>query len=1093
MKWLLGFVGGMVAYSFLKMLAAYSTRKQREEAWRMMAEGRNEEAKEMRHRNSTMKMNDTPDWDTIDRAEVDDSRDLVKIVLSRVIEKPSVVRIQEPAVFAGVEEEVQWIQRELMHARLTYSYVPEQLMDVAYDFEDVIDDLILRSAAKQRRIGNWKRWLLLIRIHMKLELIMSKIPALPHLPYYMEAQSAWPFNHSIEEIVWSDIFLIHGQSVANTAVSPVEEKVSALLTQEAIHPYTKKKAMRVLDKLRSLNGFLKGLESVELHDGGMVWMEELSHVCLSAVIAIEDFINRTEQLTKRSWMGPSKGFLSAFGKFKSQDKLAVEMDKIYAKIQNLSIHRPTAVNPQGQSRNPKSTLGSTARIPRQPTTQEPDLASFGDDVHAMIARLLTDDESFTVIPIMGMQGIGKTTLANLIFNHKAVVDHFPIALRKSDGCRVQLRNKEELMESDLSQLGDVWSYDDEMQRLKAFLINNRSLTVLDDSHLLYDMLEVLPDTLNGSRMILTTCETILPPNLKMKSDPHPLRLRTDEESWALFTHALKFSIPPELLKLKDEIAKRCGGLPLLIVKLAEALSHKDATLEEWSTALQQFHHDQQQLWPSTLYKIHKDLSMYMRRCLFYFTLFPQDFDIPARRLITLWVAEDLVQPEGENETPEDVAERCLNLLIAQGMVQVTKKKLNGNVKMVRLPDALRQYWSSKAQQATFLGVHTNTRSELSLGTNKIRRLVDHLDKEDISFDHIHGNHNTTSSTSLTPYYKDALSFLSFDTRKESKPGEEVGNFLHQSISSGCFLVLLVLDLENVFRPKLPEAIGKLTRLRYLGLRSTFLKILPSSISKLQNVQTLDMKHTCINTLPCSIWKLQQLRHLHLSESCRSKLMLRHDTNFPTILQTLCGLLVDEKTPVRDGLDRLLDIRKLGLTVSSKQEAITLQLQAVVDWVLKLNQLRSLRLKSIDESNQPWDLELKPLVSLVNLSYIYLLGRLKNPSIMSQFPYSLIDLTLSGSGLVEDPMQSLDKLPNLRSLKLLAKSYLGKNMLCSLGGFPQLRVLKLWKLEQLEEWNVEKGALQALRDLEIRFCRSLKILPAELLHRTLLKIEIISAQ
>ena len=222
-------------------------------------------------------------------------------------------------------------------------------------------------------------------------------------------------------------------------------------------------------------------------------------------------------------------------------------------------------------------------------------------------------------------------------------------------------------------------------------------------------------------------------------------------------------------------------------------------------------------------------------------------------------------------------------------------------------------------------------------------------------------------------------------------------------------------------------------------------------------------------------------------------MLRHDTNFPTILQTLCGLLVDEETPVRDVLDRLLNIRKSGLTTSSKQDEMSLQLQAVVDWVLKLNLLRSLRLKSIDQNNQPWDLELKPLVSLVNLSYIYLLGRLRNPSIMSQFPYSLIDLTLSGSGLVEDPMQSLDKLPNLRSLKLLAKSYLGKNMLCSLGGFPQLRVLKLWKLEQLEKWNVEKGALQALRDLEIRFCRSLKILPAELLHRTLLKIEIISDQ
>ena len=224
----------------------------------------------------------------------------------------------------------------------------------------------------------------------------------------------------------------------------------------------------------------------------------------------------------------------------------------------------------------------------------------------------------------------------------------------------------------------------------------------------------------------------------------------------------------------------------------------------------------------------------------------------------MWVVDALVQPAGDNETPEDVAERCLNLLIAQGMVQMNKK-LNGNVKMVRLPDVVRQYWLSKAQQATFHGVRTNTRSELSLGTNKICRLIDHLDKEDISFHHIHGDYGTTS-TSLTPYYEHVLSFLSFDTRKESKPGEEVGNFFHHGISSGCFLMLLMLDLENVFRPKLLEAIGKLTQLRYLGLRSTFLETVPSSISKLQNLQTLDMKHTSINALPSSNLLMKTISH-----------------------------------------------------------------------------------------------------------------------------------------------------------------------------------------------------------------------------------------
>ncbi|RVW69500.1 putative disease resistance RPP13-like protein 2 [Vitis vinifera] len=533
----------------------------------------------------------------------------MKIVLLRVIKKLYVVCIQEPTVLVGVEEDVIWIQRKLMRARVELEYSPEELTDVAYDFEDVIDDLLLRSPTKQRRIRNWKRCLLIIRIHKKLELIKSKIPALPCL--HIAIVEGANHDNYFEERVWSDIFLIHDRSVANTIVSPVEQKVSALLALE--------------------------------------------------------------------------------------DKISVEMDKIYAKIKNLSMHRPKKFSRQSQSRDTESTM----RISQQPTTQEPNLASSTNNVHAMVKWLLTDGKSFRVIPIMGMEGIGKTILAKLIFNNKDVLNHFPFSVWTSDGYEFHLRDKEKLMDSNLSQLGDIPCLD--------------------------HVLRILAESSNGSRMILTTHKISLPPNFRTRSDPHLLRLRGDEK---------------------------------------KALSHKDAIIEEWSTVFQQFHQDQQQLWYNTLYKIHKDLSLYMRRCLFYFTLFPKDFDIPERRLMALWVAEDLVQPEGENETPEDVAERCLNMLIAQGMVQVTKKKLNGNVEMVRLPDALRQYWLSKAQQATFLGIHTDTRSELSLGTSRIRHLVDHLDKEDVSFDHIHGDYNTTS-TSFPPYYEDVLSFMSFDTRKKA--------------------------------------------------------------------------------------------------------------------------------------------------------------------------------------------------------------------------------------------------------------------------------------------------------------------------------------
>ncbi|RVW73473.1 putative disease resistance RPP13-like protein 2 [Vitis vinifera] len=296
---------------------------------------------------------------------------------------------------------------------------------------------------------------------------------------------------------------------------------------------------------------------------------------------------------------------------------------------------------------------------------------------------------------MGMEGIRKTNLAKLIFNNKAIVDHFSFrAWPSTTACSTRGDSRQILLDI-MKQLitnkmrvtrgACVGSERDEMmQKLKAFLINNKSLIVMDEPPDYYfwdDLLTVLGDTSNGSRMIWITRKMSVSPNLKTMTDPHPLRLRVDEESWALFTHALK----------------------------------KDATIEEGSSTLQQLCHDQERVWSNTLCRINKDLSLYMMRCLFSLTLCPHDYDIPTRRLITLWVAEDLVQTEGKNEAPEDVAESCLNLLIAQGMVQLSKKKLNGNVKTVRLPDAITQYWLSKAHQARALGDHIYTRSELFPG------------------------------------------------------------------------------------------------------------------------------------------------------------------------------------------------------------------------------------------------------------------------------------------------------------------------------------------------------------------------------------------
>ncbi|KAF2322072.1 hypothetical protein GH714_006214 [Hevea brasiliensis] len=121
---------------------------------------------------------------------------------------------------------------------------------------------------------------------------------------------------------------------------------------------------------------------------------------------------------------------------------------------------------------------------------------------------------------------------------------------------------------------------------------------------------------------------------------------------------------------------------------------------------------------------------------------------------------------------------------------------------------------------------------------------------------------------------------------------------------------------------------------------------------------------------------------------------------------------------------------------------------------------------------------------------YMTGKLRNQHLVSEFPQNLIELTLSASGLVEDPMQILDKLPKLHILILMSRSFVGKKMLCSYGGFPKLEVPKFKKVDPLKEWNVEKGALPSLKSLEIDGCRNLMMLPDGLRHvRTLRELKV----
>ncbi|KAJ9178550.1 hypothetical protein P3X46_010426 [Hevea brasiliensis] len=898
-----------------------------------------------------------------------------QIALS-VLGKISNLLVQESDSLLGVEDQIQCI---------------ETLLKTIYDLEDVIDELIIKSAQRSNR-----------------DVCIRYVSAFVHLPMY--------FSYFLALVDLLDHYGVRER------LEQIKIKISVAYTTWLLET----------DEFRFLNDFIEDIEqSKQLSEVGMAWMEELCDVCRST----EKVVGLSLQRMKNGRRGPFENLAWAPQNFISQRKLFLDE----------AIPRSMS-----GSNNDQSLYQQGKPLPRD--ADQLDMVSFDEDVDAVMAQLLKDDPRCITISIVGVGRIGKTSLAKLIYDSQTIADHFPHRIWVSRATEFDIIER-------------IFSL------VNAFFLDKKYLIVVDDLCLTGSCLprefwtnmgRVFNDIPNRTRILFTIRNFRQAPPVIETSFTYRLHLRSHDESWALFTHTLKVNVLREMQNLKGHIIRTCGGLPKVILKLREPLSQRDATLEEWSRILDRLNQDQEP-WLEILDEINKYLPLYLRRCLFYFGLFPVGRKISARRLIALRIAEGLGCQQSNEKSPEYAAEACLREIMNYNMVQVTEKKLNGKVKKCCLPEALQVHWFSKAKEANFLQGHFHI-SNTNIGVK--RRLADHLQQNDGIFDDIHG-------------YKNASSYSLQGCG--SRPGEDIGNFLDRSISSNCFRSLWLLDLETVYRPKLPKAVGQLTRLRYLGLGSTYLEMLPVFINKLLNLQTLDLKRTCINTLPSSIWKMQKLRHLFLDESFRNTFVPRQEDSSLVDLQTLWGAFIDEDSPVRNGLDASLNIKKWGLkckiSVPSQNAAMSSQLVDVANWIVKLEHLQSLRLKSFDKSGQPWDLHLQSMVEHVDLSNVYLVGKLKNQHLASALPRSLIELTFSASGLVEDPVQTLAKLTNLRIVRLF------------FGGFPKLEVLKFWELELLE-WNVEEGALTSLKDLEIRPCGNLKMLPDGLQHvRTLSELKL----
>ncbi|PHT52068.1 hypothetical protein CQW23_06530 [Capsicum baccatum] len=158
-------------------------------------------------------------------------------------------------------------------------------------------------------------------------------------------------------------------------------------------------------------------------------------------------------------------------------------------------------------------------------------------------------------------------------------------------------------------------------------------------------------------------------------DPDEQRLH----SWSLFKSAVFSSevLPYEFEAVGKQIADECHGLPLTIVVVAGLLKSKRAT-EDWESVVKDVKsfvtNDPDERCSRVLGLSYNHLYSDLKICLLHFGIFPEDSEIPVKKLLRSWMAKGFLKLENDLEGE---AEKCLQELVDRCLVLVCKKSRDG--------------------------------------------------------------------------------------------------------------------------------------------------------------------------------------------------------------------------------------------------------------------------------------------------------------------------------------------------------------------------------------------------------------------------------